>query len=103
MRALLESTAALLLAVSAQSSSGQTPEPPALRGAVSAPAPNVFREAVRGRAVDSARSSGMAVAAHRRTPGAAKLTAVPEPSSVAMLASGALGLLGALWRRRRSR
>ena len=101
MRGLLGPTAALLLAVIAQSSNGQTPEPPALHGAVSAPAPSVFREAVRGRAVDATRSP--AAAARRRAAGPAKLTAVPEPSSVAMLASGALGLVGALWRRRRSR
>jgi len=101
MRGLLGATAALLLAVSAQSSSGQTPEPPALRGTVNAPAPSVFREAVRGRAVDTAHAA--AAVASRRTESPGQLNSVPEPSSVAMLASGALGLVGALRRRRRSR
>jgi hypothetical protein len=103
MRGFSVLAAALLLAASAQSSSGQAQpsEPPALHGAVSAPAPKVFGDAVRGRAVDSAQPA--AAVSPRRSVSAATLTSVPEPSSVAMLASGALGLVGALWRRRRSR
>ena len=120
MRGFSGTAAALLLAVSVQSSSaqsssaqssnrqsssGQSPEPPALRGAVNAPAPSVFRDAVHGRAVDSAAAASAAAAAvaPQNQTGPVNLTAVPEPSSVAMLASGAIGLVGALWRRRRRR
>jgi len=103
MRGFSVLAAASLLAASAQSSFGQSPpsEAPALHGAVSAPTSKVFGDAVRGRAVDSGRPA--AAVAPRQRASAAKLTAVPEPSSIALLASGTIGLVGALWRRRRSR